>query len=880
MVVPPHRQMLDAVITALASQGPMDEDDLADLLFEDDLDFDGDVRELLDHIPESEIGPLLQLSDGRWMWLPALLDGRVFTHRLTAAEAEHDMIVVVGADVTLLSMLIDLPTYQRLADGSPVTDVSRRWDADLLAGRGVPDDAVPPEGALLFASGRFADLGVVAGDVVGLRVTPRGFELTRVDDAPPSPVAGRIAELLAEDPGEPVELHDAVWSLCADHDETLREPTVPLDEALSAAGLVQQGDMIAPAGFDFAAQRRQRATDRLMQIYELDEDEALAAYATLQLHHQVREATDPILDLPDNGDDDELDRRIGELLEIDEPTAGDTAADTASIGDRRTIAAALALLAEPAVADAVRIETESVDLRAAAALGVLAESVEPMAPRPARPALRWLRAVAQERLGDVRQAEQTFLEAESLDPSWPLTLVWLARYASDRGDAARGLDLLRRAGSEPDHPLVQLLESFRTAPRADLGRNHPCWCGSGRKYKVCHLNREELPLSRRAAWLYHKASAHLFEGRGSAVLMMVARARSAHWQPADDLDRALADAVVADAALFEGGGFAAFLDTRGVLLPNDERLLAQQWLLIDRSVHEVVAVRRGQGMTMRDVRTGDVHEVQERTASKQVQPGQLYCGRIVPVGETMQIFGGLEPVTLMERDALVALLDDDADPVELVAFLSRRFAPPELRNTEGDVLTICEGSLRVADPVALTDGLDREYDRRDDLPDDRPGWFEHVVTHGMERIRASLELDGDELRVSANSRARFDRVLAVVQRLDPSVTVLDENRKPAGDFASTRRLAGRAPGTTPPPGVLDPATDPALAAALAGFIAQQERAWLDDSIPALAGYTPRQCAADPTRRPDLIRLLDSFPEPAGDPGMMSPARLRSALGLD
>jgi hypothetical protein len=41
--------------------------------------------------------------------------------------------------------------------------------------------------------------------------------------------------------------------------------------------------------------------------------------------------------------------------------------------------------------------------------------------------------------------------------------------------------------------------------------------------------------------------------------------------------------------------------------------------------------------------------------------------------------------------------------------------------------------------------------------------------------------------------------------------------------------------------------------------------------------TPRQAAADPTRRPDLIRLLETF-GPTG-PGAMDPDRLRAALGL-
>ncbi len=27
----------------------------------------------------------------------------------------------------------------------------------------------------------------------------------------------------------------------------------------------------------------------------------------------------------------------------------------------------------------------------------------------------------------------------------------------------------------------------------NIGRNDPCWCGSGKKYKKCHLNRDKLP---------------------------------------------------------------------------------------------------------------------------------------------------------------------------------------------------------------------------------------------------------------------------------------------------------------------------------------------------------------------------------------------------
>ncbi len=77
--------------------------------------------------------------------------------------------------------------------------------------------------------------------------------------------------------------------------------------------------------------------------------------------------------------------------------------------------------------------------------------------------------------------------------------------------------------------------------------------------------------------------------------------------------------------------------------------------------------------------------------------------------------------------------------------------------------------------------------------------------------------------------------------------------------------------------MLDPGASPEVAVAPEEMVRSFEQAWLDEEIPALSGRSPRERAADPTRRPDLIRLLGTFPD-TGAPGAMSPARLRKALG--
>ena len=91
---------------------------------------------------------------------------------------------------------------------------------------------------------------------------------------------------------------------------------------------------------------------------------------------------------------------------------------------------------------------------------------------------------------------------------------------------------------------------------------------------------------------------------------------------------------------------------------------------------------------------------------------------------------------------------------------------------------------------------------------------------------------------TANSQARFERLLATIRALDPSVTVLRETREPAGDVRAVQRLTARSSAT--PATFIDPAADPAIVAALDEMARTYETAWLDEPIPALAGHTPRE----------------------------------------
>lgn len=642
----------DAVPTLaaiLTDHGPASKDDIADRLREAGLaDPDAVIDELLNEFS----CPARPLPDGRWVWLPAVLAGRVFTHRLTAEELTHDLLTV-SPDLAPLAELCD-DDYPDLADGSPVSVVVPGYDDELLEERGIPLELVDEPGALLLSPGTLAGLGVAAGDLLGMRLTDKGIGLEPVTAATDTTLGDRLTALLDADES-PSHFASVVWAACAADPALFTSPLAPLGEIADAHGLARSGSWLAPAGFDFPRWRFEGRCALLADRYGLDAEDAFAVVTLLEFY-----------------------RRIGGLLGLvdgEGPAEGQGRVDdnvAAVIGE---VGAALV---DPLLAEVFVAETEADGAWGGAALGLFAETLEPKVPRSARVATRWLQAVACERLGDIAGGEDALLAAESLDPHWPLPLFDLARLASDRGDAEAGLELLRRAGAGSEHPLVHLLEQHRAAPRNDVGRNEPCWCGSGRKYKKCHLGGEQLSLAERVGWLYAKAHQQLRGGEWGELLAAVGYERVRHLE--DELDdlltEARADPLAIDTVLFEGGAFAEFLELRGELLPDDERQLAQQWLGVPRSVFEVEQVQPGHGVTVRDVRTGEVIEVTER--GRALQPGQLICSRALPTGEGFAFFGGIDPVPPHERDELLALLDDEPDPVELVGFLSRWLAEPGL----------------------------------------------------------------------------------------------------------------------------------------------------------------------------------------------------------
>lgn len=805
-----------------------------------------------------ELDRLLQLDStftevqGGVAHLPAVVEGTTWTVWVDADDGANGFVRMhPGLDA--------LGWWLVATDVDLVDDTGQRRGALETDGRMIDgcdtDVVIGPDGWLDALVGHWARVDVVGGSLRWSRL-----------DSPPVPTPGQVSALrlgferAARDDSDPTILHDATpmptglrfasghrpihEALHADLRAFRDDPIPPLADLYAAADLVERRSIIAETDFDWDALEAWQRRNLLTVSYGLDPSQVDAA-STLLAGFDTMASTAAGAD-PDSAPDPE----VSGASALDD---GDVAA---AVWDQL-----------------VRRETSLDEFRGFAA------TIAP--PESSSIGVVWLRARLLDHLGGEASAAVSALEA-AVDGECRHrpALVDLAKFRADRGDAVGALRLLIQAGIEPRtdphddsglddaEALWDEVEGFAThRPRATARRNDPCPCGSGRKYKVCHLGRETHDLDDRAAWLYSKARRFARELDPDAVEAM-AELVVDHVERPDLFDELVNAPFLADMVLHEDGMFADFLTARSELLPDDEALLAASWALVDRSVFEILDVGSA-SLELRDVARGEQITVVNTHPSRHTRPGMMLVGRPLPVGATYRAFGGFMNVPHGYLDPVLAAIDR-GDSSDIADVLAAMLAPPRLTNTDGHELVTHTTTWRVPTPSAVGGALVAAGFRADSEGD----WtLVRNSTNQNDTVIATVKLDGDELTVDVNSAARAAELHEMVAAALPDAEVVDLDIRPLSDFAAN-----------PPQGAMESTVDmddPEIRALLAEHVAGFEQRWLDESIPALGGRTPRQAAQDPVGRENLTRLLASFPVPAADDvGAMDPRRLGAALGLD
>jgi hypothetical protein len=449
------------------------------------------------------------------------------------------------------------------------------------------------------------------------------------------------------------------------------------------------------------------------------------------------------------------------------------------------------------------------------------------------------------------------------------------------------------------------------------GRNQPCPCGSGKKFKKCCLDKAVAPSQelyyRRLSQAHDRLVDRLVNHAGrifGTESIHVAMNDFLLWPEGDDkvteetLDRAGPlfwpwYVFNWEYMPFDGGpelpGPARrtvadlYAEKQGVKLDTLERRLIDGINRKPYSFLEVQSVNKGRGMTLTDILKGTRIEVQEHTGSQYVNPGDVLFGRAVEVDGVGMLIGlsptlippGRKAEIIQFRKQLCrgrsAVTDDTlnswhVETRELYFNIDRSLhTMPLLHNTDGDVLefhrlvyeisSVDEAFRKLCDLcVTMTPeelAADAEFDENNGMVRVEIPWGRqgHKKMSGMPNtILGRMVIDGRRLTAEVNSAERAKTLRREIDARLGKDGRFKLDEIQDFDAMMSRHAAGAAE-STPSSENEELMQHPEVQAQVAEMFGRHWESWVDREIPALGGKTPREAVKTADGREAVEALL-------------------------
>jgi len=462
-----------------------------------------------------------------------------------------------------------------------------------------------------------------------------------------------------------------------------------------------------------------------------------------------------------------------------------------------------------------------------------------------------------------------------------------------------------------------------------IGRNDPCSCGSGKKYKKCCLNKARPPVD----LLWHR----LGEAHDRLVDKLMVHARKIFGEPAlamamDEFlvwpEMGLPQDLIVDHMQF----FVPWFVFNWMYDPNDaeteldvpllqtvaeiyarergQRLEKLQSRLIDEtsgmpfSFFEVTSCRQGEGYRLKDIFRGIETDVIEKQGSENARKGDILLARIVQIDHVAMLVGcgsilippNFKPAIIELRREMLKeyrhitpdeLIDYDIEIRELYFDIYESlFQPPQLCNTDGDPLLFHILHYDIDDPektfkrlCSLSIATDEKTLRSSAIMDNNGRITKVELSWSREGHKGSSVLDNTilgrivinnrKLTIEVNSEARAKAIRKEVEtRLGKYARYkTTEIQSPESIPAKEKIAEGR--NLEKEMGHDELMQIPEVCDKVANVLTAHWDGWVDKKIPALGGITPRQAVKTNDGRESVEALLLDAERHVADDEQMS-----------
>ena len=418
---------------------------------------------------------------------------------------------------------------------------------------------------------------------------------------------------------------------------------------------------------------------------------------------------------------------------------------------------------------------------------------------------------------------------------------------------------------------------------SDVGRNDPCPCGSGKKYKKCCLS------------LTHGAGGKEDSIRAKVIQDLLRFFNRHHQNKLEDAEFLFWDEFVPEEFLsgsaltiayqnfWEWIVFDYLIDEDkektliDIYMENirtlsfEERKVLTMMKNSTISLYEVQEVFPERGLLLKDLLMGGEYDVREKLATRSARKWDIIAARLLLVDGSYIMSGSVYPYPLKQKEQILCDIHEEFENFQMdnpeaqmdvfLKYNSEIFnlywcdlilnpTPIKLHTTSGDPLLFSKALFEIRDKDTVISGLIKikGFEREDDTFT----WYDKRDKEGSATVLGRIEIKGNQLSLETNSQKRLEKGKRLILKVLPDAIVhkVDTFQDPMQAMESAKERSSEKHENELPMEIQQEF--------YTKFMQKHSEKWLKDKIPALHGKTPLQAVKTEEGKKKVIELLKFF----------------------
>jgi len=412
------------------------------------------------------------------------------------------------------------------------------------------------------------------------------------------------------------------------------------------------------------------------------------------------------------------------------------------------------------------------------------------------------------------------------------------------------------------------------------GRNDPCPCGSGKKYKKCCFAAQPAPAREEEERQKAVDTLLRFGKRNYRKELDAARLR--FWGEYDPMGNLSYDEMEAGDINFwewvvfdckpdpeNGKSLIDLYREKKRMLSLDEISMLEKMRAACLSLFEVREVFPDRGLILKDLLLGGEYEVTEKMATRGLRRWDILACRLLHIDGDWILTGAIYLYLVQQKEQVLHKIKNafkkykEAVPhATLHEFLKTEgylfnhlwmetrseISDPRLINASGEPVVISKAIYQIQDRVGLEQGLSA-LDDLERVEENQFLWLDHSKDKERPSILGTLTITGDTLAVEANSRERLLRAKERVATAARNAVhhQADSFQDPKQAAVDSRTNSVSSAGEEIPREIQEKL--------IKEYLDQHYEKWFDQKLPALNDKTPLEAMKTPEGKEQVIELL-------------------------